>query len=211
MTDDDDRLDARLREAADAYHRPPARVPRDEMWAAIVASRGARATPLHVGSRTPWWLLAAAAVVLIGVGIAIGRRLPIGARAGSTVAAAPSPAASDSASAMRYRVATAEYLTHVEALLVAFRNDAAQGRTDAQLSSWAQDLLTTTRLLLDSPAGQDPMRRQLLSDLELVLAQIVQLAPGAPARERALIDGALTEDQILARLRAALPASQRGA
>jgi hypothetical protein len=40
---------------------------------------------------------------------------------------------------------------------------------------WARDLLTTTRLLLDSPAGADPARRELLETLELVLVQIARL------------------------------------
>jgi hypothetical protein len=38
-----------------------------------------------------------------------------------------------------------------------------------------------------------------------VLVQIVQLSPGAPARDRDLIKGALTDDQVLTRLRTAIP------
>jgi len=118
---------------------------------------------------------------------------------------APGTSLPDAAAARAYTVATAQYLTEVEAMLTVFKGDPAPGRMDAQLASWGKDLLTNTRLLLDSPAARDPVRRKLLQDLELVLVQIVQLSPGAPARDRDLIKGALTDDQVLTRLRTALP------
>jgi hypothetical protein len=61
-------------------------------------------------------------------------------------------------------------------------------------------MLTSTRLLLDSPAGEDPARRGLLEDLETVLVQLVQRS-GAPADERALLDRSLERTQLLTRLR----------
>jgi hypothetical protein len=116
-----------------------------------------------------------------------------------------SPTSPNDASVTAYTVATAQHLTEAEAMLTAFKGDLNQGRMDAQISVWGKDLLSNTRLLLDSPAAQDPVRRRLLQDLELVLVQIVQLSPNASARDRDLIKGALTDDQVLTRLRTAIP------
>ena len=106
-------------------------------------------------------------------------------------------------------MAAAQHLTAAEAMLTAFKGDLSQGRMDAEMASWGKDLLSNTRLLLDSPAARDPARRKLLQDLELVLVQIVQLSPGTSARDRDLIKGALTDDQVLTRLRTAIP-NQKG-
>jgi hypothetical protein len=108
-------------------------------------------------------------------------------------------------SARAYSVAAAQHLTEAEAMLTAFKGDLSRGRMDAEISAWGKDLLSNTRLLLDSPAARDPVRRKLLQDLELVLVQIVQLSPKSPARDRDLIKGALTDDQVLTRLRTAIP------
>jgi hypothetical protein len=82
---------------------------------------------------------------------------------------------------------------------------------DAQLGSWARELLSKTRLLLDSPVANDPQRRPLLEDLELVLVQIVQLSPGSTPQDRELIEKTLQHDHVMTRLRTAIPAgTQRG-
>ena len=105
-----------------------------------------------------------------------------------------------------YQVAANRHLANAEALLTAFRTDSRDARMDAQLSIWARDLLSNTRLLLDSPAADDPQRARLLGDLELVLAQIVQLSPGAAAQDRELIEGSIRSGQVMTRLRSAIPA-----
>jgi hypothetical protein len=115
------------------------------------------------------------------------------------------PDTPDDVRARAYTVATAQHLTEAEAMLTAFKGDLSQGRMDAEISAWGKDLLSNTRLLLDSPAARDPVRRKLLQDLELVLVQIVQLSPKSSARDRDLIKGALTDDQVLTRLRTAIP------
>ncbi len=115
------------------------------------------------------------------------------------------PDAADDIRARAYTVATAQHLTEAEAMLTAFKGDLSQGRMDAEISAWGKDLLSNTRLLLDSPAARDPVRRRLLQDLELVLVQIVQLSPKSSARDRDLIKGALTDDEVLTRLRTAIP------
>jgi hypothetical protein len=80
---------------------------------------------------------------------------------------------------------------------------------DKQLSAWARDILSNTRLLLDSPAAADPERRRLLQDLELVLVQMVQRSPSAGAgEERSHIDRSLERTHVLPRLRSALPAGR---
>jgi hypothetical protein len=115
------------------------------------------------------------------------------------------PASPNDAAVMAYTVAASQHLTEAEAMLTAFKGDLNQGRMDAQISAWGKDLLSNTRLLLDSPAAKDPARRRLLQDLELVLVQIVQLSPNASSRDRDLIKGALTDDQVITRLRTAIP------
>ena len=43
-------------------------------------------------------------------------------------------------------------------MLTAFKGDLSQGRMDAEICAWGKDLLSNTRLLLDSPAAHDPVR-----------------------------------------------------
>ncbi|MFL5563424.1 MAG: hypothetical protein ACJ79K_18310 [Gemmatimonadaceae bacterium] len=105
-----------------------------------------------------------------------------------------------------YRVATMQHLVATEALLVALRSDARAGRSDTTIATWAGDLLGTTRMLIDSPAAKDRQFKQLLEDLELVLAQISRL-PGAhgEAADLGIIDDAVRHRQIMTRLRALSP------
>ena len=109
-----------------------------------------------------------------------------------------------------YRTAAVQTLVQAEALLTAYRG--AEGTTrDPQAlrdaARWARDVLSSTRLLMDSPAGRDPQLRTLFADLELILAQIVQLSGTTlDARERELIDRAMRERDLLPRLRSAVPA-----
>lgn len=109
-----------------------------------------------------------------------------------------------------YQLATVRHFAAAEALLATYEGRArgakADAQTDAQLASWASDLLSQTRLLLDSPAGRDPVRRRLLQDLELVLVQMAQLSPDAPKVEHDLIDGSVRHNDIITRLRSAVPA-----
>jgi hypothetical protein len=63
--------------------------------------------------------------------------------------------------------------------------------------------LTRTRLLLDSPAANDPTMRNLLEDLELVLAQVVHLENNQSRTELDLINRALEQRDVIPRLRTA--------
>jgi len=107
-----------------------------------------------------------------------------------------------------YQVATQRHLADAEALLTSFSLGTRDERMDAQFAVWAKGLLSNTRLLLDSPAGDDPRRAKLLQDLELVLAQIVQLSPNAAAQDRELIQGSIQSENVMTRLRTAIPAGQ---
>ena len=141
------------------------------------------------------------------------RALPNGAAPAPPAAAASSRSSDRSrdsrteAEAMApYRVATMQHLVATEALLVALHTDARAGRSDTTIATWAGDLLGTTRLLIDSPAAKDPQLKQLLEDLELVLAQISRL-PGAhgESADLGIIDDAVRHRQIITRLRALSP------
>jgi hypothetical protein len=118
----------------------------------------------------------------------------------------------NSTPASAYQLAAVRHLSEAEALLTSFRTRSnTDQQMDAQLGSWARELLSNTRLLLDSPVANDPQRRPLLEDLELVLVQIVQLSPGSTPQDRELIEKTLQHDHVMTRLRTAIPAgSQRG-
>jgi hypothetical protein len=121
-------------------------------------------------------------------------------------------AANGQSSNSAYQLTAVRHLSETEALLTSFRTRSnTDQQMDAQLGSWARQLLTNTRLLLDSPVANDPQRRPLLEDLELVLVQIVQLSPGSTLQDRDLIEKTLQQDHVMTRLRTAIPAgSQRG-
>jgi hypothetical protein len=126
-------------------------------------------------------------------------------RAASTESASVAPDARD-----LYHAAAVQTLVQAEALLTAYRANGDATRDPQamqQAAHWARDVLSSTRLLMDSPAARDPKMRALFTDLELVLAQIVQLS-GAPlqAAERDLIERAMRERDLLPRLRTAVPA-----
>ena len=173
------------------------------MWKRIEEARRNQ----HVIEIRPWmrWALAAAAVLVIGIGIGRWTAHPPGANA-------PVVASADSVrSDVAYQVAAQQYLTRTEVLLTDFRAQSARGQLDPQFVAAARDLLTTTRLMLDSPAANDPRLQPLLEDLELVLAQITQL-PAEPGRknEMDLINQGLNQHSVLTRLRTATPAIPAG-
>jgi hypothetical protein len=107
-----------------------------------------------------------------------------------------------------YAALTAEHLGRVEVLLTTYRAESERGSVDPQITSWAGDLLGTTRLLLDSPGSSDPRLRKLLGDLEIVLTQITQLdaEKGSRKDELQLIDQSLRSHDVMTRIRGATPA-----
>jgi len=221
----DDPLDPTLLDAAREYHRPPQHVPRDAMWAAIARSRASRGPRTGIRPRWASYPALIAASVLLAAGITAGwfarehlsaPELQTAATTATRVPGVPEGMAGGSTTGtIAYRIAVAHDLTGAEALITAFEDTALhstgdQQTSDAQLDSWARELLSNTRLLLDSPAGRDPQRRRLLEDLELVLVQIIQVGPSHRADDRQLINRTLDRNQVLTRLRTAIPAGMTG-
>jgi hypothetical protein len=227
---EDEPLDPVLLEAAREYNAPPPAVPRDAMWSAIQAARAAARSDSPIRSvqserrpqsRRAWrwsyvWPAAIAAGLVLATGIAIGRWT--GAPPAHTIAAVvpqptrPAPAIT-SGDRTAYQVAVAHDLTQAEALLTTYRTEgrSPDGQTSAtEVAGWARDVLSNTRLLLDSPAGADPKQRRLLEDLELVLVQLVELAPDPSGAERQMIDSTLEHDHVMSRIRYAVPAGATG-
>lgn len=198
----DDRFEQQINEAARDYHRPP-ETPRDEMWAAIEAERQRRRTaPRIVVLRPVWrWGIGMAAVLVLG--IAIGRRLqPAADRTQTSAAASTRPG-----DGLAYQLAAAQVLTRAEIVLTSFRADARTGgRPDSQFLNQARDLLGSTRLLLDSPAGQDPRLKPLLEDLEVILAQIAVLSASRDTADVEIINQGIDQRSVLTRLQTANPA-----
>lgn len=104
-----------------------------------------------------------------------------------------------------YRLASQQMLGQAEALLVQYRTDRAADRIDPAVGRWARDVLTSTRLLLDSPAANDPGMRDLLEDLELVLTQIVQRTGESDPLDDEMIDRTIEDRDLMPRLRGAIP------
>jgi hypothetical protein len=107
-----------------------------------------------------------------------------------------------------YRLAVVEHLAGTEAMLVSFRAAAKRGEVDAQITNWARNLLTTTRLLQGSAAQEDPTMKRLLDDLELVLVQIAQYTSAGPhhAEELELIEHSIERRGVVGKLHTTMPA-----
>jgi hypothetical protein len=205
---DHDELDDTLKAALRAYRTPPP-PPLDEMWEAIQVRRFGAEVPVHrpLWRSAPLWLAAAAALAM---GVGIGRyAVPahtevaiVDTVATRTALSSRTPTVlSEAELDVPYEIATSRYLGQTAALLIALPAEASTGRVDAQFSAQARDLLQTTRLLLDSRAGDDPDLRALLSDLELVLAQVAGLRSARDRQELDLITGALESRDVMPRLR----------
>jgi hypothetical protein len=202
---DDQELDERLRAMARAHHQPP-EIPREAMWEAIQRQRRGRTVERKVQRRwfhPPWIPLAAAAAAILAVGVGIGRLT-----SGPSSAPAPSVAVESSpgGGAAAYRLAAVEHLSQSEEFLTLFRTTIRETSDHRLAAATARRLLTTNRLLLDSPASVDRRTRLLLEDLEVVLAGIAQLSPQSPAQDMELIREGIERGDVMPRLRTAVPA-----
>jgi hypothetical protein len=211
---DENRLDDVLRGLPRSFNDPPP-PPLDEMWAVIEDKHfnAAMSTPLRPRSRSivPW--LAAAATLVIGIGI--GRYLAV---SGSTPEATSQPIANstvvpgaDQPNVVdAYRDETTQYLGQTAALLISLPEAGASGLSDARFAGKASDLLVTTRLLMDSPAAHDPKLRGLLEDLELVLVQIARLRVERNKSDLDLIHQTVEQGDVMSRLNTAVVTNQSG-
>ena len=204
MTQDheDPKFEQWLKDVARTTYHAPRTTPRDEMWKRIEEARRTK----HVIELRPWmrWAVAAAALLALGIGIGRWTADPVGSSpdSGATRVAIEIDSLADQA----YEVAATQYLSRTETFLTAFRADANRSANTARLARQARDLLSTTQLMLDSPAANDPRLRSLLEDLELVLTQISLLNPLEDGRDRDLITDGMNQSNVLPKLRSAIPA-----
>lgn len=197
----EDQFDKLLKNAADIYNVPPNNAPLNEMWAAIETEtfgRRIERAPARRSLLANPWLRMAAVLVL---GVAIGR--------GSMVlskpdAVTPAPVVATQTDAASYDLTTERYLGQTVALLVGLPKQLQSGRTDSAFTSRARESLATLRLLMDSPAANEPRLRALFEDLELVLVQVVQMPKNGSATDAKLIRQAMQEREVMPRLRDAV-------
>lgn len=215
----DDELDEQTREALRGYRVPPA-PPLDDMWDAIESrhfgapvvsiadrandsdSRGRAARRWRLGTPS-WGVLVAGMAATLVIGVGVGRMS--NGVAPVVVSEREGTYNYWTANAEPYRQATTEYLGQTVALLTSLPAAARDGQPDARFVTQAGDLLSTTRLLLDSPAAaNDPRLKNLLEDLELVLAQLSRLPSEHGGTELNLITEALAQRDVVPRLRSAV-------
>lgn len=199
---DDNQLDRLLADAVRSY-RPPPEAPLDAIWSRVEAEAFAP----RPATRAPGWRVFAGAIAATLVfGVLLGRvtaRRP--AVAPPAIAAAPTPTRLASlAPAGPYQRTTQEFLGRTAVLLAGLPSQPRSGTNDARLAEQAQQLLGTTRLLLDSPVGREQRMKDLLEDLELVLAQVARLQPQRPGESLTLINEALEERDVVPRIRSAV-------
>lgn len=212
----DERLKALMDDAARTY-RVPADPPLERIWTRVEEE--------HFGTwgarRARRWLAPAvgiAATLLIGIGIgrftATGEPSLMGITGSDAaprqmtdaVSANGAPRALDGAAGdVGSRVSdplqrtTSAYLDDAELLLASMPRE-AKG-VDAAFVRDAHRLLTTTRVLLDSPVGADPRLRDMLEDLELILAQVARLQEAPRPDELTFIAEAMDERDMVPRIR----------
>jgi len=204
---DEKELERRLTELRETWRVAP-EPPLDRMWMRIEGEAFTRGRP----GRWLRNLLPLAATLVAGFGIGQlappllrrdeGPTLPaVTARERPPESAPTARLASNEAPFVG--VAT-DYLERVTALLVTLAEESRRGQPVEYSKAQARDLLSTTRLRMDGPQVSDPHLRELLDDLELVLAQIVRLPPRPAAPDVYLIDQALDQREVIPRLRVML-------
>jgi hypothetical protein len=207
----DERMDAAIREQAEAHNRPP-EVPREAIWARIQAERVVRREhPAWGTGRLRWAVWAAGIAATLVIGVMVGR-LSVRPEVASHPVTAPG-LVSDSGGdrlpqiAAAYQVAAGDHLSRVETFLTVFAGEVQAGRVgDADLEMPARQLIRRTRLLRQSPAGADDvMLRALLDDIEFVLLQIASFAQVGDERELGFVEQGMSQRSVLLRLRSATP------
>jgi hypothetical protein len=203
---DDQEMEQWLRELKDTW-RVTGDPPLDRMWQFIEAE-GFAGWERGSGGRWIRKVLPLAATLILGFGL--GQLTPGLLRPHAALRTADGSSAEPGVQPARWTddapfvgVAT-NYLERVTALLVTLTEESNRGQPLDYSSGKARDLLATTRLLLDSPQLSDPHLRDLLDDLELVLAQIARLPREAAPPDVYLIDQALDQREVLPRLRGLL-------
>jgi hypothetical protein len=223
----DDRFEDFVRSAINELDPAPV-VPREEMWARIESAR--RFQRPKKRTQPVWIAWGVGAAALLAVGIGIGRMTALrqppqqvavqSTDAGGTNTASPTNTAprtgsengaagrsDNTTSSSPYRLVALQHLSRAEMLLTAV----SSGTVDREVTMWANDMLASTRMLMDSPAADDPRIGQLLEDLELLLAQIAAAAPAQRNAELDLIQQGIDQTNVLPRLRATVPGNSAAA
>jgi hypothetical protein len=199
---DDKRLDELLTDAAHTY-RPPPDAPLDAMWSRVDGELFA-VKPLR---RAPGWRTFAGAIAAtLVLGVLIGRTtasrelaLPFAPKQTAT----PAQLASNTAAAP-YQRTMQEFLGSTAVLIAALPANGRPGTNDTKIAEQARALLGTARLLLDSPVGKEQRTKDLLEDLELVLAQVARLQSQRPGEALTMINESLEERDVVPRIRTAV-------
>lgn len=194
----DENLDHLLERAGPSY-RPPPDVDLEALWRGIDSRRRPMRTR---AARTPaWWTTR-----IMGVAAALAISFTLG-RVSARDQAPESVVADAPAAATRVEqpvtAVTTELLGQTVVLLMALPEERSDTVPDRGFTQQAGALLTTTRVLLDSPAAtNDPKLHNLLEDLELILAQISRLQKGGQSKiELELITEALQQQDLVPRIR----------
>lgn len=210
----DERFEELMRDAKKTYRTPPT-ADFDSMWKSIEGAYFGGAmgqSPTHHNERPRglqhsamrWVGIAATLVVGIGIGrmsLRLDHVAPTQPTVTNVAVVQPDAPKSDTAMARPYELETSQYLGQTAALLVSLPTEVKT--PDAQFAARASDLLTRTRLLMDSPAASNPSMRSLLDDLELVLMQVVRLQSSSNRTDLELINRALEQRDVIPRLRTA--------
>jgi hypothetical protein len=212
----DDELPTSWQDAAKTYNEHTGSVPREAMWDAIqrtrtgvvgsVPARLERARPRYV--RHVQWAAAAAVLLMIGYGAGVLVSRPA-VEAPVTVDARGGVSTDTDAVPVAYDVFARRHFSRAEAILTSFRLNVSRGEeaaaADTALVRWSRTLLRDTRLLLDSPAAEDPRRRALLRELEMILVQIGRVLKTPTDDDLRSTANALSDSHLLSKLRLAAP------
>lgn len=210
----EEKFPERLKEAARDYNSPP-ETPRESMWAAIEARREQQRYSEKIARpsfRRLWrlrWPIAAAAVLVLGIGIG---RLSLPENPPVTAENGPTPNEHQQSSPENnraiYQAAAVPVLSKAELLISQYRTGLDIGPNGSGFTARAAELLSDTRLLLDSPAAEDRELQMLLTDLELTLAQILRVSAGDDKEEMEWVNESLKDRALLPRLRTKVSAGK---
>ena len=194
----DERLNELLDDAKRTWLEPP-EPDYQAMWGRV--ERDAFGDARRISRAPSWRIYSIGLAATLVMGVALGR-FSMKPDAPATVAAVQGDSAIESP-ASAYDKAATELLGRTVVLLTSLPSAHGVGRAE-RFSTQATELLTSTRLLLDSPAASDVRFKNLLEDLELVLAQIAMLQSGRTRQEIDLITDALEERDVVPRIRSAV-------
>jgi len=216
---EDERDDTR-KEIGDVYNVPP-EVPRASMWEAIRPRLAVDAVSENAKVRPAWqWgtLAAAAAGVVLLIGFGLGRvAQPAGPEVTPPLSVAERPAEPSGATSL-VRVAAIRHLAATQTLLFEVGTEAESGAIDPNIATWATQLLTDTRLMLDSSLGDQGDMRALLEDLELILVQVVHASKAGAGLDAEVgrmelqqLTRGMQDNDVLPRIQQLLPPVAAGA